>query len=111
MALHWDITACADSAALTADDDAASNTDAMIWATMGVGIGRITEENWPEFYARLKTSGYYGDQITPELVRRYVGLSTNVSNETRLQWLKRVVNRHMDDLVVDAKRATQDATA
>ena len=27
--------------------------EAMIWATMSVGIGRITEKNAAEFYARL----------------------------------------------------------
>lgn len=112
MALHWDITACENSAALTADDDSAAFTDFVIWTTMGVGIGKITEANWSEFYARMVVAGY-AKNLDPEWVHRYVGLSTNVSNETRLQWMKRVIGGRMDDEKRHAERevAKLDATA
>lgn len=110
MALHWDITRCANSDELLADDDAAAFTDLMIWSTLGVGIGSITEDNWPEFYARLHVAGY-ATNVTPQQVHRYVGLGTNVSNETRLQWMKRIVGQRLDEEVRHARREVSKADA
>lgn len=87
--------------------------EAMIWATMSVGIGRITEKNAAEFYARLallrKIDG--APEITPEQVRWHIGLRTNVSDESRAQFLKRLSTdlkrsvRHYEHETKSAKEA------
>ena len=75
-------------------------TDAIIWSTMAVGLGKITEENVPEFLARLHfveaLNGPFlrnGDltpyPITLDILLKFVGLTTNVSNETQLTFMKR----------------------
>lgn len=105
MSLTWDITGCANHEELW-EGDQAGITNAMIFATMGAGIGRITETNWPEFYARIRAGGYFGDEddFTPETVHRYVGLHTNVGNETRAAWMRRVLNSRLNDDVREARR-------
>lgn len=78
-------------------------TNALIWATMGIGMREITEKNYKEFYSRLR----YSDALdgnktlawdfekreqrdyTLEDVKRHIGLSTNASNLTRNQFIKR----------------------
>lgn len=65
-------------------------TESLIFATLEVGIGEITNDNWQEFYRRLriseKVSGPYlinvaeTDQtrlITPKEVKQHIGLKTN----------------------------------
>src|SRR5581483_2508285 len=72
-------------------------TNTLIWATMSVKLGEITEKNAAEFYARLaiteKITGpsvvkdgepYY---ITPEDVEAHIGLYCNVINESRTKFL------------------------
>ena len=73
-------------------------TDRLIWATMAVELGDITEKNADEFYIRLQTLGYrFGSKgyatITREDVRKHIGLKTNVSNETRKSWLRERMKR------------------
>jgi hypothetical protein len=90
-------------------------TKSLIFATMVVGIGRITEGNAAEFYARLhafeRLNGTYLTEqgknvyLTPEDVRRHIGLTTNVANETRAKWLKRVLGGEVDDIVRQYNRA------
>ncbi len=75
---------------------------------MSVGLGAITAANAGEFYARLnlleKLDGNRliraevdgerpseaASRITPDEVRQHIGLSCNVSDETRAAWLKRL---------------------
>jgi hypothetical protein len=76
-------------------------TETLIFATMSVGIGKITEGNWAEFYARLKVletiDGPFlrnGDGsewlIEPADVENHIGLSTNATarDKTRPQWFR-----------------------
>lgn len=77
-------------------------TEALIWATMHVGINGITEDNWKEFYYRLHMwEGTIGPSlrlydtakprfITPLEVYAHIGLSTNASNLTRAQFVKKL---------------------
>lgn len=99
MALHWNVSACAEQATT---QEGWILTNALIWATMFIGINRITEKNVNEFYARLAT---YEDLFTPLLyrskdgkpehvktsyadLRLRIGLSTNASTLTRKQFVK-----------------------
>lgn len=85
--------------------------DAIIWLTMAVDQGDITEKNWREFAVRLRIyqkmfGAYWTVQGNPEYVtdkhvRQMVGLTTNVSNKSRSAWMKRMAER----LFRDAERA------
>lgn len=110
MSLNWDITRCKDSEELLTEEQYPT-TEAMIFATMGTGIGELTDKTAPEFYARLVASGYYPG-VTPQIVARYIGLRTNVfPMETRTKWLKRVVGSHMDDSLRTFARVQQEESA
>ena len=70
-------------------------TDGLVWMTMIVDIGRITEKNWKEFYLRakmyeaLKGRYFYECELTPEMIHRHIGLYTNVSDNKR-NWNRKV---------------------
>lgn len=77
-------------------------TNSLIWLSMGVGLGRITEDNIKEWSFRLalieKIDGpsiQFNDgrkvSITEEDLRNHIGLSTNVSDEKRAAWVKRAI--------------------
>jgi hypothetical protein len=108
MALNWNIEKCKDYKSLTTDKEYPI-TDSLIWGTLMVGIGDITEKNFKEFYARfnlmqrltgafLTRNGkpYY---ITLEDIQRRIGLSTNVSDVTRNAFIKQKVGRYFEETV------------
>jgi hypothetical protein len=89
-----------------------SATHALIWLTMSVGLGQITAKNWKTFYTRVnyieslrgaRRSRRNEDGtvsplfITPQDVRDHIGLGTNVSRMTDLQFLKHVFENHSRD--------------
>jgi hypothetical protein len=84
-------------------------TETLIFATMTVGIGTITDENWTEFYARLKMFEAidgpflrHGDGtawlIIPADVENHIGLKTNASykDKSRPAWFKDHVTITLD---------------
>jgi hypothetical protein len=81
-------------------------TEALIWHTMGVGIGTISEANCGEFYGRVKLvetlhgPSLYGPDgprpITAEDVTAHIGLSTNVSKTSRAEFYKHHVASYID---------------
>jgi hypothetical protein len=123
MSLNWDISEIDDfknkcvyqaerddpSAGIKKGDDMISGvTDALIWATMSVGIPKITEENWQKFFARLN---FYERLFSPwrrldgkpfyfkpEDVQMHIGLKTNVPPETDARWRKRMWESHLDSV-------------
>lgn len=127
MPLTWDISKVKDFEELQGEDNVeAVITTAIVFCTMSIGMGRITEENAAEFYARTtlveKIHGTFrfGGQgnmgITIADVRRRIGLTTNVSSETRARWVKLYVTGFLDDSVRDfgrvvAKEEKEAATA
>lgn len=95
-------------------------TNALIWATMGVGIGEITEENALQFYSRVhlqeklfgtNLNGSEGPYwITYEDVRSHIGLKTNVfPMETDAKWGARVVRQFQREQQTTIERAAQKA--
>jgi hypothetical protein len=70
----------------------AQTTETIVWETMVIGIGEITEKNVTEVAARSeffrKTVGM--DVIPVEEFRKRIGLKTNVSKEAQGAWLKRI---------------------
>ena len=70
-------------------------TKYLAWASMGIGIGEITQLNYKEVYLRhlfvTKLSAYVNEMpITLEDVKKNIGLKTNVVNETKSKWLNRI---------------------
>jgi len=117
MSLNYDLRETADFDAITTDE-AWPVTQAIIFATMAVGIGDLSEANLPEFYARISLYEQVGGAFLREFtddgpvdrpltyddLRARVGLKTNVFPvETRAKWLKRVVGNTLDDRVREAK--------
>lgn len=75
-------------------------THVLIFGTMTVGMGKITEKNYKEFWMRmqfadvvfgpsLKSKGK-GRGVTLQEVKQHIGLSTNVCNETGATFYKRM---------------------
>lgn len=100
------------------------NTKLLIFQTMAVGIGRITEANVAEFYTRIKlleklnglTDGWWGIEptatksewthrpIEPKDIEGHIGLETNVPDEPRAEWQRRIIKRDLDSWHYEAKR-------
>lgn len=82
-------------------------TESIIWNCLFTGIGwELTEERVPEFMTRVRiidALGGYKTTFTIEDVLKRVGLSVNVSYETRAAWVKRIVIRDYEKFVAGYK--------
>ena len=104
MALNTSIINCVNYEELNNVDNY-PKTEAIYFVTLVTDLGEITDKNFGEFYARIKVYGLisgYTD-ITLEDVKRRIGLTTNVSNRTTLQFFKR-----MEELTVRYNSATKN---
>ena len=75
--------------------------NSLIWTTMSVGMDKISEKNWKDFYTRMKImgkdrsllrkdeNGGYTVPISAQEVKDHIGLMTNATTLTKLQFLKR----------------------
>ena len=92
------------------------STENLIFLTMVVGMGSITEGNYKEFYKRvalferlrspvrvkLNDGGkYVDDPYTLEDIRQHIGLRTNVSEEKPAAWRKRILESWEHDLLIE----------
>ena len=141
MALSYDLGRIADwenVCKITATEDDPMNgvkkgdriqnpvTTTLIWATMAVGMGSITEQNAQQFYCRLaayeKLFGpmmYRGTDwpegqepnITAEDVILHIGLGTNVSLETDAKWKNRIFSHFVGDASKRFTRASEKLAA
>jgi len=104
MALHWDARKIRDY-----ENIPNSVLDAAIWATLGTGMGEITEKNWREFAARwivaydAKSEVEKGQYIAA--AQRCIGLSTNVSSESKQKFHNRMGRVRMEDAFRAIERA------
>ena len=83
-------------------------TSGLVWSMMSVGLGVISEKNVGEFIFRLRlTDKLFGTMlsndkgpmpISDDEVRAHIGLSTNVSDESRTTWVKRTLKHYERDL-------------
>ena len=83
-------------------------TEALIFGTMSVGLGSITDKNVDEFAARFRViekihgamlykpnpegEGHIDWYLSDEDFIAHIGLACNVSNETRSKWAQRIFN-------------------
>ncbi len=105
MSLNWKLTDIKDweelwePANIEGDPQATqlnSRTESLIWATMNVGINRITKDNAAEFYRRYVAasfvlSGKWKPYLTLADVERHVGLATNADTLTRTAFEKNLL--------------------
>jgi hypothetical protein len=105
MPLNWSIANCKNWESLKSDEEWPV-TNALIWGSMSVDLSGITEKNITEYYARISVwEGIVGafvntkkskdDPVTPrhitlEDLQKRIGMTTNVSNASRAEWLKRL---------------------
>lgn len=124
MALNWNIIKCSNHKSLQTEDEWPI-TNALIWATMSVGIRDITEENIPEFYARLRvwediagpmlwgkdeeTGKPVERKIEVDDLRKRIGLHTNASSMTRAEWRKNLA-AYLDDKANEYRRSAEAKT-
>lgn len=107
MPLNWDVSRIPENirTITTSDGQVQMNpvTNTIIMLSMVVGLGEITEKNWPTFFERLailqdidgpflhNVRSEKGEAapiwITDEDVRNHIGLRTNVSNDA--SWNRR----------------------
>jgi hypothetical protein len=97
-------------------------TEMLIFSTISVGIGRITEKNAAEFYARLRlmeqidgpflrTSDGEDRRVTPEDVQSHIGLTCNVAEESRRTFYTKI-GRDLDRFKASyTRKTTEEATA
>lgn len=99
-------------------------TEAIIWLTMSVDINEITEKNYHEFYWRVRfIDKFKGIKMlnatdkanrihtfNPNLkqIKAHIGLSTNASNYTRAEFMKRMqvdLQSILDEILDQEKKA------
>lgn len=118
MSLDFDFTGIRDWEELHSDEDQLGISHGLVWGALATGIGTLTEQNVPEYYARIKVLEQLGTHllsssegpyaITVQDVRRRVGLRTNVfPEESRAKWVKRTLVAELDRHVREAARAEQ----
>lgn len=100
-------------------EDVNAETKALIFGTMAVGIGDLKISNAADFYARWKILEHYDKlylysrfsydeagncesdleytYLTPNVLIKHIGLSTNVNNVSRTEWIKRYVRNRAND--------------
>jgi hypothetical protein len=91
MALDWDITKCK----FEGDErkELWPLIEAMIWLTMSIDIGRITEENVETVELRLNAIGRIWNEDHSQIIAilpKLIGLSTNVSTLTDKQFIAKL---------------------
>lgn len=90
-------------------------TKSIIFFTMAVDLGEITEKNWEEFYNRVYVwQKIYGPMfrhsdgkavvVSPEDVVNHIGMKTNVINRTKIQFLKKIGQLLDEDAERDIKK-------
>jgi hypothetical protein len=122
MSLDWNISEIKDHETMCFEDRIHAGrkksclsavTESIIWYTIGVGLGEITEKNIEEWMFRMKCidltigalltvcedDGPKYVAISEDTVRKHIGLKTNVTNESRSKWWKKfmaTVERNID---------------
>lgn len=126
MAVNWDCTNVRDWETLHDDEYQWALTRAFLICSWGygwfdvLGVGKITEENAGEVWARLSIlqgmgiigmSNHHDGKIevTEADVIRRIGLLSNYSNLTRAKWISEKLKPLMDSLVESTNKSIEIA--
>ena len=115
MALHWELRSIDNWETVCCNEDGtlSGTTECLIWATMMVGLSRITASNAKKFYERLHAwetarGAFRSDRQPLDFndVVRHIGLATNASHETDAQFRKKLMRALEEEARRKAERAT-----
>jgi len=97
MALEYDLSRIENWQELIIKDEEQHDclnltTDRLIWATIAVDLGEITQTNAVEFWTRMKflekiRHPRYCDGLSLDIIRRHIGLKVNVYSMKRKEWM------------------------
>jgi hypothetical protein len=116
MSLNWDSNKCVNP--LPANETEASERECLIWGSIALDLGSVTEENVDEWYFRFKFCEQIGRAVTThpmrrDVIKRWVGLSMNVVTLTRKKWMKKImdnVERDVrDDIYLENQKVLKSA--
>ena len=110
MSLDWDVSEC------TFDRDSerqTANAENLIWQTMAVDLGSITEKNLSEWVFRCAVINIMNTNIkfhpvTEDFLRPYIGLCTNVSTTTRAKFMNKCKDTLQRDAMDAIRRQEQE---
>lgn len=96
MSLNWNTTDCVTPTPV--DDLEAGQRECLIWGSIGIDLGEITQSNIQEWLFRFKFLETINRSLTTrpmtlEVIQRWIGLRTNVISLTRKKWMKRVMEQ------------------
>jgi hypothetical protein len=98
MSLNFYFGNVADYEQLHSDDRQWSITEHLIWHTMAVQMGSITEKNWKQFAKRyfayhLVNQTPDNGKVTVADIKRRIGLSTNSGTSSDTKFAKYLADR------------------
>lgn len=125
MSLNWNIQNINDYKHVcyyTKDDGTEilhPTTDAIIWLTLIIGIGTITEKNVDTFYSRVRAyelmrgAMLYDNMSRPDYIEyediiAHIGLVTNSSKSTDAQFRRHLMQMHERDVQDTINRFNQE---
>ena len=125
MSLNWNIKNINDYKYVcyyTKDDGTQilhPTTDAIIWLTLIIGIGTITEKNVDTFYSRVRAyelmrgAMLYDNMSRPDYIEyvdivAHIGLVTNSSKMTDAQFRRHLMHMHERDVQDTINRFNQE---
>jgi hypothetical protein len=84
-------------------------TNCLIWSTMAVGLGEISENNLEEWLWRLEFLKGVGrtepNLCDLDLLEQHIGLKCNVIDEPRGKWSNRIIKTFKQDIDYKVRRA------
>ncbi len=114
MALHWNMTKVHDCEKLHESDMEWAITESVIWSTIVVDLGSITEDNldewewrlavWQNLHGAFMRSGGEEYYIVRKHIERRVGLSVNVVDIKRSNFIKKLFKNGVDSLILNQNR-------
>lgn len=101
MSLDWDITDCKDSEGIMLNQEVEGDiTEQIIWSSLVIKLGDITEKNWYEWYARYTIWNRimcFDNDLEAKDFHRRIGMSTNVfPAESRSKWLNSTIKKQLE---------------
>lgn len=108
MSLNWDANRCANP--IPADANEAGGRECLIWGSIAVDVGEITDKNVDEWLFRFKFLESVGRSITNQpmtrsIIERWIGLRMNVITQPRKKWMKRVMENIERDVEYSVRQA------
>ena len=116
MSLNWSLKSVVDHRELFTDGSVQPITAALLWATVQVGLNKITADNVDEWLFRSMwmlriglanlTRGPTPSAFTRLEIERHIGLHTNADTVTRKQFMQQTL-RHLERQVAEQIRASE----